>query len=101
MAIEIKGNNFLFAWDPNRKEAPYHICNKKSSFFEIIRFRYKEIHVPDDSFSWRVMTNSGSFLLPDISNCPFCGIDLEKEYQATVNSPEKLNNVDTIYYYGC
>lgn len=104
MAIEIKGNNFLFAWDHNRKEAPYHTCNRKSSFFEIIRYQYKEIHIPDGSFFWRVMTNSGSFLLPDISNCPFCGINLEREYQAAINPPEPEQpgkSVDPIFYYGC
>src|SRR3989339_685384 len=76
MPIEIKENRFLFISDPNRKEASYHICDKKPSFFELLRYQYKEIHLSHISFAWRVMTDFGSFLLPNISNCPYCVIAL-------------------------
>ena len=95
MPIEIKENRFLFISDPNRKEASYHICDKKPSFFELLRYQYKEIHLSHISFAWRVMTDFGNFLLPDISNCPYCGIDLEKDYQdyqAKINPLRKKEN---------
>lgn len=101
MAIEIKESRILFIGDPNRKEAPYHICNRKLSFVEIIRYQLRET-LPDVSFSWRVMSIFSNFLLPDISNCPFCGIDLEKEYQAKINPPKQEQHTDIIEFgYGC
>ena len=106
MPIEIKENRFLFISDPNRKEASYHICDKKPSFFELLRYQYKEIHLSHISFAWRVMTDFGNFLLPDISNCPYCGIDLEKEYQARINPPpkketKKEENTPQYFEWGC
>ena len=105
MPIEIKDNRSLFNSDPNHK-APYHICDKKPSFYRLIRYQYKEIHLSHFSFAWRVMTDFGSFLLPDISNCPYCGIDLEKEYQAKINLPpkqetKKEENTPQYFEWGC
>lgn len=104
MAIEIKENEFLANSDLNCKKGVYHTCKckKKPLYFEVIRYRFKEIHLQDFSFCWKIMTYFGRILMSGINNCPYCGIDLEKEYQAAINPPEKSEqpgkSVDTIYY---
>lgn len=107
MAIEIKENKFIVSSDLNYKGV-YHICNKKHPYFEIIRFQVPSFSV---LFSWGIMTNIclkdnlGRIPVSDINNCPFCGTNLEKEYQTAINPPEKTEqsgkSVDPIFYYGC
>ncbi len=69
-----------------------HLCEKgrsKNIDLHITRSDISEGIFSWDAWKFLLGTGKKNILLNEITVCPYCGIDLEKEYQAWISPPKQ------------